>query len=88
MLVAQPVDIVISMRRIGGAAMAHVRYFISRTGDQWLVRFDGKDYRYSAHSEAVRAAVKAASSASATGYDAEVLVQGVDGKWRTEWPID
>ncbi|MBZ9747771.1 hypothetical protein LB516_21260 [Mesorhizobium sp. CO1-1-7] len=50
--------------------------------------FDGKDYRYSAHSEAVRAAVKAASSASATGYDAEVLVQGVDGKWRTEWPID
>ncbi|AGB45225.1 MULTISPECIES: DUF2188 domain-containing protein [Mesorhizobium] len=68
--------------------MGHVRYFISKTGDQWLVRFDGKDYPYSAYTEAVRAAVKAASSVSATGYGAEVLVQGVDGKWRTEWPID
>lgn len=67
--------------------MATVRYFISKTGDRWLVRYDDKDYPYAAHSEAVQAAVKAASSASANGHDAEVLVQGVDGKWRTEWPI-
>ncbi|MBZ9756893.1 DUF2188 domain-containing protein [Mesorhizobium sp. ESP6-5] len=80
-------NIVIS-KRSSGAGRGHVRYFISKIGDQWLVRFDGKDYPYAAHSEAVRAAVKAASSASATGYGAEVLVQGVDGKWRTEWPID
>ncbi|TPN20873.1 hypothetical protein FKO01_32085 [Mesorhizobium sp. B2-3-3] len=32
------------------------------------------------------AAIKAASSAASLGHGAEVLVQGLDGKWRTEWP--
>jgi hypothetical protein len=64
-----------------------VRYYVSKCADRWAVRYDDKDYTYPSHSEAVLAAVKAASSASTNGYEAEVLVQGVDGKWRTEWPI-
>lgn len=67
--------------------MADVRYFISKMAEGWSVRFDDKHYPYSTHSEAVFAAVKAATNATAQGYEAEVLVQGVDGKWRTEWPI-
>jgi hypothetical protein len=64
-----------------------LRYYVLKEADRWTVRYDEKDYRYESHSEAVRAAVNAASKASDNGHEAEVLVQGVDGKWRTEWPI-
>lgn len=53
-----------------------VRYYVSKSADRWTVRYDEKDYPYPSHSEAVLAAVKAASSASANGYEAEVSPNG------------
>ncbi|TPN09925.1 DUF2188 domain-containing protein [Mesorhizobium sp. B2-3-3] len=71
---------------IRGALLANVRYYVSKVADRWKVRYDDKDYPFETHSEAVLAATKAASSAASLGHGAEVLVQGLDGKWRTEWP--
>ncbi|KAA3448604.1 hypothetical protein C7I87_20845 [Mesorhizobium sp. SARCC-RB16n] len=66
--------------------MANAKYYISKDVHRWSVRYDGKDYPFDTHSAAVLAAVNAATFASAQGHEAEVLVQGIDGKWRTEWP--
>jgi len=65
--------------------MANATYFISKYADGWKIRFEDKDYPYHSHAAAVLAATKAAHSAASQGYAAEVLVQGIDGKWRTEW---
>ncbi|WP_352549151.1 DUF2188 domain-containing protein [Mesorhizobium australicum] len=66
--------------------MTEVRYYVSKDADRWKVRYDDEDYSFNSHSSAVLAAVKAANRAASLGHEAEVLVQGVDGKWRTEWP--
>ncbi|WP_181178639.1 DUF2188 domain-containing protein [Mesorhizobium sp. B4-1-3] len=34
------------------------------------------------------AAIKAANETALHGFEAEVLIQGIDGKWRTEWSGD
>jgi hypothetical protein len=65
--------------------MASAKYYVFKEIDRWKVRYDGKDYAYDSSSDAVLAAIKAASSAASHGYEAEVLVQGIDLKWRTEW---
>lgn len=46
---------------------------------------DGTEYDYISNVAAAVAAIKAARSAASYGYEAEVLLQGVDMKWRTEW---
>ncbi|TPK16676.1 DUF2188 domain-containing protein [Mesorhizobium sp. B2-5-9] len=66
--------------------MASVRYYVSQKGERWNVQYDGKDYAFGSQSVAVLAAVKAATSAFSFGHEAEVLLKGDDGKWRTEWP--
>ena len=65
--------------------MANARYYVFKEADGWKVRYDGEEYPYVSHIAAVVAAIKAARSAASHGYEAEVLVQGADGKWRTEW---
>lgn len=65
--------------------MVNARYFISKYANGWKIRFEDKDYPYASHAAAVLAATKAANSAASQGHAAEVLVQGIDGKWRTEW---
>jgi hypothetical protein len=65
--------------------MANAKYYVFKEVDHWKVRYDGKDYPYGSNTDAVLAAVKAANSAASQGHAAEVLVQGLDGKWRTEW---
>lgn len=73
------------MRVWGAPRMANAKYYVFKEGDRWKVRYDGKEYPYDSNSDAMLAAIKAASSAASHGYEAEVLVQGVDLKWRTEW---
>lgn len=65
--------------------MASAKYYVSKEADGWNVRYDGKDYSYDTSTNALLAAIKAARIAVSQGYPAEVKVQGLDGKWRTEW---
>lgn len=65
--------------------MARAEYYILSAGGQWKIRHDGKDYHYATQQEAIRAAVDAAHSSGKNGHDAQVLVQGANGQWRTEW---
>jgi hypothetical protein len=55
--------------------MAAAKYYVFEEGDRWEIRYDGKEYPCDSNSDAVVAAIKAA----------EVLTQGIDQKWRTEW---
>jgi len=68
-----------------GVAITAAKYYVFKEGDRWKIRYDGKEYPYDSNSDAVLAAVKAAKAAASCGYDAEVVTQGVDLKWRTEW---
>lgn len=65
--------------------MARAIYYVLKAGDQWKIRHDDKDYPYRTQADAMRAAVDAAHKAGRDGHDAQVLVQGRDGKWQTEW---
>lgn len=65
--------------------MARAKYYVFKEDEGWKVRYDGKDYPYDSNGDALLAAIKAPSGAASHGYEAEVLVQGIDGKWRTEW---
>ena len=69
----------------GAPAIASAKYYVSNKADRWTVRYDGEDYSYDSSANALMAAIKAANTAVSQGYAAEVTVQGIDGKWRTEW---
>ncbi|PBB23961.1 MULTISPECIES: hypothetical protein [unclassified Mesorhizobium] len=65
--------------------MAAAKYYVFKEGDRWKIRYDGKEYPYHSNGDAVLAAIKAAKAAASHGYEAEVLTQGIDLKWRREW---
>lgn len=65
--------------------MARAHYYVLRRPSGWKVQLNGVDYSYTTKGEAVRAAVDAAHSSGRNGHDAQVLIQGSDGKWQTEW---
>lgn len=65
--------------------MARAEYYVLSNGGRWKVRHNNKDYDYATQAAAIRAAVDAAHSSGAKGYDAQVLIQGQGGQWRTEW---
>ena len=65
--------------------MARAHYYVVRDGSGWKVQLDGKDYPFNTQAEAMKAAVDATHSSGREGHDAQVLVQGRDGKWQTEW---
>lgn len=67
------------------ASMAGARYYIFKDAHCWKIGYDGKEYVYKSNADAVMAAIKAANETALHGFEAEVLVQGIDGKWRTEW---
>lgn len=63
--------------------MSRVRYYVVRHDGQWKISFNGEHYGpYQSQRAAIRTAVDAAHKA--TG-DAQVLVQGADNQFRTEW---
>jgi hypothetical protein len=66
--------------------MARLQYFVVRHENQWKISFDGKHYGpYSTQAIAIRTAVDAAHSSGKNGHDAQVLVQGLNSQFRTEW---
>lgn len=66
--------------------MARLEYYVVVSGNQWKVKHNDRDYGpYPTQAQAVKAAVDAAHGAGQNGHNAQVVVQGADGKWRTEW---
>lgn len=65
--------------------MARAQYYVLSDGGTWKIRHNGKDYPYRTQSEAIKEAVETANRAGREGHDAQVLVQGQSGQWRTEW---
>jgi len=66
--------------------MARVQYIVVRHQGQWKISHEGKHHGpYDTQRAAIRAAVDAAHKAGQQGHDAQVLVQGEDNKFRTEW---
>ena len=66
--------------------MARLQYFVVRHQGEWKISFENKHYGpYKTQKDAIRTAVDTAHKAGKNGNDAQVLVQGEDGKFRTEW---
>ena len=66
--------------------MARAQYVVVNKGGQWMIALDGQHYGpYDTQGDAIRAAVDTAHSAGKKGFDSQVLIQGVDNKFRTEW---
>jgi hypothetical protein len=78
------VDIVAVLLTLpGGDLMARTQYVVVNDAGQWKIAFAGKHYGpYHSQANAIRAAVDAAHRARG---DAQVLVQGQNGQFRTEW---
>lgn len=66
--------------------MARLVYYVVLHEGDWKISFEGKHYGpYNTQALAIRAAIDAAHQAGRNGHDAQVLIQGKDNKWRTEW---
>ena len=66
--------------------IARVQYVVVLRDNEWKIAFDGKHFGpYPSQRAAIGAAVNAAHTAGGQGHDAQVLVQGRDNKFRTEW---
>lgn len=66
--------------------MAREQYFVVRHENQWKISYAGKHYGpYANQNEAIRTAVDTAHKAGQKGHDAQVLVQGMNNQFRTEW---
>lgn len=66
--------------------MARVQFFVVKHEGQWNVSCDGRHYGpYDTQREAIRVAVDAAHKTGGNGHDAQVLVQGENHAFRTEW---
>lgn len=66
--------------------MARAQYVVVLHQGQWKISFDGKHYGpYDTQKAAIRSAVDAAHETGKKGNDAQVLIQGTDNKFRTEW---
>ena len=67
--------------------MARTQYFVENHKSEWKISLDAKRYGpYATQAEAIRAAVDAAHGEGKKNPDgAQVLVQGKDRKFRTEW---
>lgn len=63
-----------------------VQYFVVLHEGQWKISFEGKHHGpYGSQAEAIRHAVDAAHKSGKSGHDAQVLIQGSNGQFRTEW---
>jgi Uncharacterized protein conserved in bacteria (DUF2188) len=66
--------------------MNRLQYTVVNHQGQWKISFEGKHFGpYENQKTAIRTAVDAAHKAGRDGRDAQVLVQGTDGRFRTEW---
>jgi hypothetical protein len=58
---------------------------LSFTKGEWKIKVGDKHYGYRTQGDAIRAAVDLAHETGRKGQDAQVLVQGRDNEFRTEW---
>jgi hypothetical protein len=66
--------------------MARAHYYVVLHEGEWKIKLDGTHYGpYKTQREAIQAAVATANKAGAQGHDAQVLVQGENHQFRTEW---
>lgn len=65
--------------------MAFALYYVLRGEDQWIVRFDDRDYGHNSLTSALRAAISAARSSAEHGHEVQVLVQRPDKSWSVTW---
>jgi uncharacterized protein DUF2188 len=66
--------------------MARAQYFVVLHENQWKIKHNGQHYGpYRTQADAIRASVDAAHKAGEQGGDAQVLVQGENNQFRTEW---
>ena len=66
--------------------MARTQYVVVSSNGEWMIALNDKHYGpYSTQKEAIRYAVDAAHKHGAKGNDSQVLIQGTDSKFRTEW---
>jgi hypothetical protein len=66
--------------------MARTQYFVVLHQGEWKISLNGQHYGpYRTQADAIRAAVDAAHSTGSKGGDAQVLIQGQNNQFRTEW---
>jgi hypothetical protein len=66
--------------------MARAQYFVVLHQGEWKISYEGKHYGpYNTQRDAIKASVDAAHQSGANGHDAQVLVQGENNQFRTEW---
>jgi hypothetical protein len=66
--------------------MARKHYRILSHGLQWRLEYpDGQSVHYGTQAQAIRRAVDLAHEDGRAGHDAQVIIQGQNGQWRTEW---
>jgi hypothetical protein len=66
--------------------MARAQYIVVKHQGEWKISFDGQHYGpYTTQRDAIRAAVDTAHKAGQQGHDAQVLIQGENNQFRTEW---
>jgi Uncharacterized protein conserved in bacteria (DUF2188) len=66
--------------------MARAIYYVVRHQGQWKINLNDQHHGpYQTQAAAIRAAVDAAHDSGKKGHNAQVLVQGKDNKFRTEW---
>ena len=66
--------------------MSRAQYVVVYTGGQWKISHNQKHYGpYDTQRAATKAAVEAAHKAGQQGHDAQVLIQGQNNQFRTEW---
>jgi hypothetical protein len=65
--------------------MARAHYYVVPHLGSWAVKHNDLYYPFITQKDAIRSAVDAAHVSGQRGFDAQVLVQGVGGQFRTEW---
>jgi hypothetical protein len=66
--------------------MTRLQHFVVLHQGESKVKFDGKHYGpYRTQADAIRDAVDAAHKAGKQGHDSQVLAQGMNHQFRTEW---
>jgi hypothetical protein len=66
--------------------MARAHYYVVHHQNERKISFENKHYGpYATQAAAIRMAVNAAHDSGSKGHDAQVLVQGVNNQFRTEW---
>lgn len=65
--------------------MARAIYYILSNAGRWKIKHRDKEYDYGTQAAAIKAAVDAAHTSGRNGHDAQVLMQGRDSQWQTEW---